>query len=62
MYQKCPICNGTSLVSIPPNTAGDVETFSSASCGPWPCRVCDGLGILKIEEEAEYWKLVAQGK
>jgi len=44
--QKCPVCNGTGLVSRPPGVAGDVETFPTTSAGPWPCRACNGTGII----------------
>lgn len=37
---KCPVCNGTALVSIPPGIAGDVDAFSSSEVGPWKCRAC----------------------
>ena len=43
---KCPVCNGTGLVSVPPGVAGDVETFTTASFGPWECRPCEGEGVL----------------
>jgi hypothetical protein len=43
---QCPCCKGTGLVSIPPGVAGDQETFTTSESGPWPCRVCDGKGIL----------------
>jgi len=43
---KCPVCNGTGLVSTPGGVAGDFPTFISSSCGPWTCRVCTGQGVL----------------
>ena len=43
---KCPVCNGTGLVSTPPGVAGDQPEFSSWSPGPWTCRVCLGSGVL----------------
>lgn len=43
---RCPICNGTGLVSVPPGIAGDLPSFSSTESGPWPCRVCNGAGLL----------------
>lgn len=43
---ECPVCNGSGLVSRPPHLAGDVITFTSSETGPWPCRACDGTGIL----------------
>lgn len=37
---KCPVCNGTALVSIPPGVAGDMDSFVSSETGPWKCRAC----------------------
>jgi len=42
---KCPVCNGTGLVSTPPGVPGDSD-YTSTSCGPYPCKPCDGLGII----------------
>jgi hypothetical protein len=46
LIQRCPVCDGTGLVSKPPGIAGDVTTWMSSSSGPYPCRVCAGAGIL----------------
>lgn len=43
---KCPVCDGQGLVSRPPEVAGDLETFSSTSCGPWQCKACGGQGVI----------------
>ena len=43
---KCPVCDGTGLVSKPPWIAGDQQTWVSSSTGPWPCKACDGTGIV----------------
>lgn len=43
---KCPVCNGTGLVSFPPGQAGDVPTFVSSDTGPWACPPCSGTGIV----------------
>ncbi len=43
---KCPVCDGTGLVSRPPGTAGDQLTFTSSESGPWPCGACRGTGVL----------------
>ena len=45
-YQKCPVCDGTGLVSRPPWIAGDVTEWVDSSCGPYPCKTCNGVGIL----------------
>ena len=50
MYQKCPVCDGTGLVSRPPGVAGDQETWFSSSSGPYPCRVCNGNGVLPSQQ------------
>ena len=47
-YQKCPVCDGTGLVSKPPGIAGDQDTWVSSSAGPYPCCVCGGRGIILI--------------
>ena len=51
MWQKCPVCNGTGLVSRPPWVAGDVTGWSSTGTGPYPCRVCGGRGVLLAPDE-----------
>ena len=43
---KCPVCDGTGLVSRPPNVAGDQETWTSDSTGPFECKACKGSGIV----------------
>jgi len=55
LWQKCPVCDGTGLVSRPPYVAGDQQRWSSTSTGPYPCRVCVGSGMViapRPEEEA----------
>lgn len=42
---KCPVCNGTGLVSRPPYVAGDVEQWVSDQANH-PCRPCAGSGII----------------
>ena len=48
--QLCPMCQGTGVVSRPPGIAADQHTWVSTSAGPWPCRICQGAGL--IEEES----------
>lgn len=43
---RCPICNGTGLVSRPPGIAGDVEEWTSTGTGPYTCNACGGTGII----------------
>lgn len=45
--QKCPVCDGTGLVSRPPGVAGDQTTWVSTTTGPYRCRVCEGQGIVR---------------
>lgn len=57
-WQKCPVCEGTGLVSRPPWVAGDVFVWSDTQTGPYPCRVCSGSGIIW----RQYWNTVGEGK
>ena len=50
MYQKCPVCEGTGLVSRPPWVAGDQDCWVSSSTGPYTCRACNGQGIIMAPE------------
>lgn len=43
---RCPVCYGTGLVSRPPGVAGDVDSWTDSQTGPYPCRVCSGVGVL----------------
>ena len=45
---KCPVCNGTGLVSRPPGIAGDVDTYSSGQT-TWKCTVCKGEKVLWVD-------------
>ena len=53
MEQKCPVCDGTGLVSKPPWVAGDQHQWSSTSSGPWPCNRCNGVGTFEALQEVE---------
>ena len=44
-YQKCPICNGTGLVSRPPGVPGDVDTWVSNNT-TYPCPHCKGERVI----------------
>ena len=46
VYQKCPVCDGTGLVSRPPEVAGDVREFVSNGSGPWRCETCQGQRVI----------------
>ena len=43
---KCPVCDGTGLVSRPPHIAGDVTSWTDNSTDPHPCKACNGTGIV----------------
>ena len=43
---KCPVCDGSGLVSRPPHIAGDVPTWDSYGTATYPCRACTGQGVL----------------
>lgn len=51
---RCPVCNGTGLVSRPPWIAGDQPTWTDTSAGPYLCNACAGTGVIRVEEESEY--------
>ena len=52
---KCPVCDGTGLVSKPPYIAGDQETWSTSQTGTYPCHACGGSGIIWSEDvDMEY--------
>ncbi len=46
---KCPVCDGTGLVSKPPGVAGDQREWGSARTGPYQCHACDGAGVIFAE-------------
>lgn len=43
---RCPVCDGTGLVSKPPWIAGDQTTWTASGTGPYECRACGGSGVL----------------
>lgn len=43
---KCPVCDGTKLVSRPPHVAGDQPQWSDNGSGPYPCGTCNGTGVI----------------
>jgi len=50
LWQKCPVCEGTGLVSKPPGVAGDIQFWLSTSSSPYTCKRCDGTGTIKTPE------------
>jgi hypothetical protein len=45
-YQKCPVCDGTGLVSKPPYVAGDVSTWATSTSCAFTCKVCNGSCVI----------------
>lgn len=43
---KCPVCDGTGLVSRPHYVAGDAKTWTSNNTGPYKCTACHGSGVI----------------
>jgi len=43
---RCPVCDGTGIVSRPPDVPGDVLSWPSTDTGPYSCRACSGSGIV----------------
>jgi len=43
---KCPVCDGTGLVSRPQDVPGDQNTWSASSTGSYKCHACKGSGII----------------
>lgn len=52
-YQKCPVCDGTGLVSRPPYVAGDQTTWAG-TCSTYTCNVCLGGGIILKPDTVSY--------
>ena len=46
LWQVCPVCEGTGLVSRPPGVPADQATWVSGGAGPYGCRTCNGETIL----------------
>lgn len=53
ILHKCPVCDGTGLVSRPLGIAGDQLTWSDTSARPHQCKSCQGSGIIWETEEKE---------
>lgn len=51
---KCPVCDGTGTVSRPPWVGGDVREISATVTPTYPCRSCDGTGIVWERTAADY--------
>ena len=46
-WQKCPVCDGTGLVSRPPGVAGDQQTWADTQAASYECRSCLGKGMVR---------------
>jgi len=43
---KCPVCDGTGLVSRPPHIPGDQVIYVTSDLRTYECPPCKGEGIL----------------
>ena len=43
---KCPVCDGSGLVSRPPGVAGDVPSWVGGTVCTFECRACGGKGLV----------------
>jgi hypothetical protein len=52
---KCPVCNGTGIVSIPPGIPGDVAAsgYFDATGGPYTCPACTGSCLVWATMQAK---------
>lgn len=48
---KCPVCDGTGIVSRPPHVAGDIPIWSSGGTGVYECKSCEGEGIVWSKDD-----------
>jgi len=53
MYQKCPVCHGTGLVSTPLWVDGDQKCLNVSITISYPCLTCRGSGIIYIPSQVE---------
>ena len=59
---KCPVCDGTGLVSRPSHVAGDQQTWSDSNAGPYECSTCGGKGVLSTVNVNEFQTFPAPGR
>ena len=45
-WQKCPVCDGTGLVSRPPLVPGDQKQWTDGGSGGYVCNRCSGTGTI----------------
>lgn len=48
--QTCPVCQGTGQTFRPPHIVGDVESWSTSDLKTYPCRACNGHGMIGLKE------------
>ena len=56
---KCPVCDGTGLVSRPPGIASDQMTWVDSGKAPYGCRPCQGSGIIWIDTLTSWLKVTS---
>lgn len=49
---RCPVCQGSCLVSRPPYVAGDVDSWITSTTVVYECKACNGTGIVWSEEKS----------
>lgn len=47
---RCPICDGTGLVSRPPTIARDLPVWTDRNATVYSCHACLGTGVLWCQE------------
>jgi hypothetical protein len=58
--KRCPVCNGTKVVSRPPGVASDQSSWVSSGVGPYPCVACDGKGIILAPGTETFFSIPAR--
>lgn len=49
---KCPVCDGTGIVTRPPGVPGDLPDWSDNKTSNYKCNACRGTGIVwEIEDK-----------
>ena len=56
----CPNCRGTGLVSYPPYLAGDIGQWTGVGAGPYPCKSCNGKGVIVVKDDVLFYALPAR--
>jgi hypothetical protein len=48
LWQACPVCNGTGLLTRPPHVPGDVTTWLGGGATSYQCPTCLGRRIINV--------------